>query len=106
MPIRILNQFTSDWKIKARVVKKAAVKSWTNARGSGQLLNFDLVDKEGTMIQGTAFNDQATFLDGLLELDGIFTFSGGYVKLANKRFTSIKNDYCLTFSQNSIVERC
>lgn len=106
MPIKALNQFTNDWKIKARVVKKAAVKSWKNARGSGQLLNFDLVDKESTMIQGTAFNEQATKLDGLLERDGIFTFSGGYVKLANKRFTSIKNDYCLTFSNHAIIERC
>ena len=106
MPIKALNQFTNDWTIKARVVKKAAIKSWKNARGSGQLLNFDLVDREGTMIQGTAFNDQAVYMDGILELDAIFTFSTGFVKLANKRFTSIKNDYCLTFSKDSICEKC
>ena len=28
------------------------------------------------------------------------------VKLANKRFTSIQNDYCLTFSHHSVVEKC
>lgn len=36
--------------IKARVVKKAPIRSWKNAKTSGQLLNFDLVDKEGTLI--------------------------------------------------------
>ena len=28
------------------------------------------------------------------------------MKLANKRFTSIKNDYCLTFSKDSVCEPC
>lgn len=45
-------------------------------------------------------------MDSLLEYDAIFTFSNGQVKLANKRFTSIKNDYCLTFSKDSICEKC
>ena len=57
MPIKALNQFTNDWTIKARVVKKQAVRSWKNDRSSGQLINFDLVDREGTLIQGTAFNE-------------------------------------------------
>ena len=68
--------------------------------------NFDLVDREGTMIQGTAFNEQALYMDKLLEIDCIYTFSNGLVKLANKRFTSIKNDYCLTFSKDSLCEKC
>lgn len=50
MPVKALNQFSSDWTIKARVIKKAPVRSWKNATKSGELLNFDLVDKEGTMI--------------------------------------------------------
>lgn len=27
------------------------------------------------------------------------------IKLANKRFTTIPNDYCLTFSQDALIER-
>ena len=30
----------------------------------------------------------------------------GSVKLANKKFTSIKNDYCLSFDYNTVVEGC
>ena len=106
MPIRALNQFTNDWVVKARVVKKAEMRQWKNAKSSGNLLNFDLVDKEGTMIQATAFNDAAVQMNELLEAQCIYTFKNGMVKLANKRFTSIPNDFCLTFSRELCAERC
>lgn len=32
-----------DWKIKARVTKKVR-KEWKNARGSGVLMNLELID--------------------------------------------------------------
>lgn len=58
------------------------------------------------MIQGTAFNEAAVLMNEVLEYDGVYTFSNGSVKLANKRFTSIKNDFCLTFSKDSVCEKC
>mmetsp|Transcript_28003 Transcript_28003/g.37383 ORF Transcript_28003/g.37383 Transcript_28003/m.37383 type:complete len:130 (+) Transcript_28003:154-543(+) len=33
MPIKALNQFSTDWTIKARIIKKAEMRSWNNARG-------------------------------------------------------------------------
>jgi hypothetical protein len=30
--------------------------------------------------------------------------SGGQVKMANKRFTTIKNDYCVTFDERADIE--
>ena len=47
-PIRVLNQFSTDWKIRARVTKKFEPKSWRNERGEGMLMNIELIDKEGT----------------------------------------------------------
>lgn len=35
MPVKALNQFSQDWTIKARVVKKAPVRSWKNANKAG-----------------------------------------------------------------------
>lgn len=58
-PIRILNQFQTDWKIRARVTKKGDKRNWKNDRGQGTLLNIDLVDKEGTQIQATFFGEGA-----------------------------------------------
>ena len=66
MPIKALNQFTGDWRIKARVLKKSPIKNWSNSKGTGSLINFDLIDKDGTMIQATAFHEQATQLDKLM----------------------------------------
>ena len=43
-PIKSLNTFLFDWKIKARVTKKLPKKSWKNQRGEGTLLNIELID--------------------------------------------------------------
>lgn len=43
-PIAALTSNNSDWIIKARVSKKYERKCWNNARGSGYLLNVDLID--------------------------------------------------------------
>ena len=56
-PIKSLNTFLFDWKIKARVTKKHNKKTWKNNRGQGTLLNVELIDNQGTQIQATFFND-------------------------------------------------
>ena len=69
-------------------------------------MNIDLVDRQGTMIQATGFNETAQRLHDILEPDQVYTFSGGQIKLANKKFTSIKNDYCITFDNGTVIEKC
>ena len=39
----------------------------------------------------------------MLKENKVYLFANGQVKLANKKFTSIKNDYCLTFDHNADV---
>lgn len=58
MPISALNSYCSDWIFKARVLKKPPVRNYKNQRGEGQILNIDLIDRDGTMIQGTFFNKE------------------------------------------------
>ena len=67
MPIKALNQFNTDWCIKARVLKKAPLRSYRNAKGEGVILNIDLIDREGTMIQATAFGETANKLNEQIE---------------------------------------
>eukprot|EP00347_Sterkiella_histriomuscorum_P012018 403370207 len=102
-PIRMLNNFTKDWKIKARVIQKGQKKEWRNAKGEGVLLNADLIDHEGTQIQATFFGEAAHKYDQMLHENHVYLFSNGQVKIANKKFTSIKNDHCLTFDQNAEI---
>lgn len=102
-PVRVLNQFSTDWRIRARVTKKGEEKQWRNQKGEGVLLNIEMIDKEGTQIQATFFGDAVYKFSPILKENKIYLFANGFVKLANKKFTSIKNDYCLTFDQNADI---
>ena len=104
-PIKSLNTFLYDWKIKARVTKKHPKKMWRNPKGQGTLLNVELIDSQGTQIQATFFNDCADKYNDILGQNKVYTFSNGGVKMANKKYTSINNDYQIIFDRNSkIVE--
>lgn len=101
----MLTTFNYDWKIRARVTKKGEVKNWRNSRSEGKLLNFDLIDFNGTQITATLFNDAVDKYEELLKDNKVYLLSGGQVKLANQKFTSIKNDFALTFdSKSEIIE--
>lgn len=95
MPIKSLSTFTRDWVIKARVSSK---QMRTTQKG-GQLLKIELVDSMGTAIEATAFNDEAKKFDPMVEEDKVYTFSDGNVKIANRRFTTVKNDFCIIFNR-------
>jgi len=45
MPVKVLNTFTRDWIIKARISKRGDVKT---TRNGGQLLKIEMVDQYGT----------------------------------------------------------
>ena len=102
-PLKSLNTFFFDWKIKVRLTKKCEKKNWKNAKGSGTLLNIELIDALGTQIQATMFNEAVERLDHLLDENKVYLISNGQVKMANQKFTSIKNDYALILDNNSQI---
>ena len=103
-PIKSLNSFLFDWKIKARITKKQAKKTWRNAKGEGTLLNIELIDFHGTQIVATFFNELANKYDLTLKENSVYLFSNGTVKIANQKYTSIKNDYCIIFDRSSEIQ--
>lgn len=104
MPVSCLNTFTQDWVIKVKITKKYDLKQWKNAKGSGTLLNLDLIDLQGTQVQATMYNDAANKWAQLLNEGSIYTMSNGQVKLANKRFTTIPHDHCITFDVQADIQ--
>jgi len=102
-PIKGLNPYQNKWTIKARVTKKGDIRTWSNARGEGKLFSADLIDKDGTEIRCTFFKEAVDKFYELLQQGNVYTFSGGRLKIANKRFTSIPNDYEITFNPDSII---
>lgn len=101
--IQSLNPYAGGrWTIKARVTSRAPIKNWTNARGSGKLFSCDLLDASGE-IRATMFNDAVDKFYDMLRPGGMFFFSGGKIKMANKKFSSVDNDYEVSFDQHSDI---
>lgn len=92
-----------DWKIKARVTKKFEIKPWKNAKSEGHVMNVELIDSQGTQILATFYNDAAVKNNEVLQENKVYLFSNGSVKISNKKYTSIKNDYCIIFDRNSEI---
>lgn len=102
MPIKAINTFAKDWTIKARVVNKSEKRVTQNA---GSLLKITLTDSDGTQIEATFFKDSAEKFDKIIQQNKVYLFSDGNVKLANQKFTQVKNDFCIIFEKYArIVE--
>jgi len=101
-PISALTPYQNKWSICARVTGKSDVKTWNNAKSSGKLFSFDLLD-DSAEIKVSAFNEQCDKFNEMLEVGKVYFLSGGVIKMANKRFSNSKHDYELSLSNNSQI---
>ncbi|XP_013143928.1 PREDICTED: replication protein A 70 kDa DNA-binding subunit [Papilio polytes] len=104
-PIASLSPYQNKWVIKARVMNKSAVRTWSNARGEGKLFSMDLCDDSGE-IRATAFKNECDKFYDMIEVDKVYYISRCILKPANKQFTSLKNDYEMTFTADTAVSEC
>lgn len=99
-----LSPFQKDFKIKVRVTRKGPIRTWNNDKGSGKLFSVDFLDMNGGEIQATCFNDVADKFYAIFEEDKVYIVAKGRIKVANKRYTHITNDYQIDLNQDSVVE--
>jgi len=66
-------------------------------------LSIELLDEAGTAIAAAIFNRSIDLFNDMLKEGQVYLFSNGTVKLAAKRFTSIKNDFILNLDQTSTI---
>ena len=100
-PIESLNPYQNRWTIKARITSKSDMKTWNNARGSGQLFKIELLDEKGGEIAGAFFKDAADKFFPALEVGQVYTFSNGRLKVANKQYSTCNSDYEITFNADA-----
>ncbi|ESQ40742.1 hypothetical protein EUTSA_v10013014mg [Eutrema salsugineum] len=103
-PLVSLNPYQGSWTIKVRVTNKAVMRTYKNARGEGCVFNVELTDEEGTQIQATMFNAAARKFYDTFQMGKVYYISRGSLKLANKQFKTVQNDYEMTLNENSEVE--
>ncbi|OAD56898.1 Replication protein A 70 kDa DNA-binding subunit [Eufriesea mexicana] len=104
-PIVALSPYQNRWVIKARVVSKSAIRTWSNSRGEGKLFFMNLVDESGE-IRCTAFKDQCDKFYDMIEMGKVYYISRATLKTANKQFNNLKNDYEMTLTGDSEVIPC
>lgn len=104
-PIVALSPYQNRWVIKARVVSKSNVRTWSNSRGEGKLFSMDLVDESGE-IRCTAFKDQCDKFYDMIEIGQVYYISRASLKTANKQFNNLKNDYEMTLIGESEIIPC
>eukprot|EP00295_Goniomonas_pacifica_P013888 CAMPEP_0175889340 /NCGR_PEP_ID=MMETSP0107_2-20121207/47208_1 /TAXON_ID=195067 ORGANISM="Goniomonas pacifica, Strain CCMP1869" /NCGR_SAMPLE_ID=MMETSP0107_2 /ASSEMBLY_ACC=CAM_ASM_000203 /LENGTH=236 /DNA_ID=CAMNT_0017209963 /DNA_START=162 /DNA_END=869 /DNA_ORIENTATION=- len=99
-PINTLNPYQQNrWTIRARIIKKN-IRPYKNDRGEGKVMSIDMMDESGE-IRGTSFNQTADKINDVVEAGKCYVISSrGQLKIANKRFNSLKNEYEINFSDD------
>ncbi|KAL5544628.1 hypothetical protein UlMin_008412 [Ulmus minor] len=103
-PLVSLNPYQGSWTIKVRVTNKGTMRTYKNVRGEGCVFNVELTDEDGTQIQATMFNEAAKKFFDKFQLGKVYYISKGSLKVANKQFKTVQNDYEMTLNENSEVE--
>ena len=104
-PIKALGLASNDWTIKVRLVRKGELKRFKRDKiGESYLLPLEFIDDEGTQIAATLFATGVDKYQSILEPMKCYLVSNGTVRMANKKFTSIKNSYSLTLDGLSTIE--
>ncbi|XP_016913881.2 replication protein A 70 kDa DNA-binding subunit [Apis cerana] len=104
-PIVALSPYQNRWVIKARVVSKSNIRTWSNSRGEGKLFSMDLIDESGE-IRCTAFRNECDKFYDMLEIGKVYYISRATLKPANKQFNNLKNDYEMTLIGDSEIIPC
>ncbi|XP_026808083.1 replication protein A 70 kDa DNA-binding subunit [Rhopalosiphum maidis] len=104
-PINSLSPYQNKWTIRARVINKGPIRTWSNQRGEGKLFSMDLLDESGE-IRATAFNSECDKFFDMVEVNKVYFITRGSIKTANKKFSNLNNDYELTLSSETQIFPC
>eukprot|EP00002_Diphylleia_rotans_P000475 TRINITY_DN1024_c0_g1_i6.p1 TRINITY_DN1024_c0_g1~~TRINITY_DN1024_c0_g1_i6.p1 ORF type:complete len:441 (-),score=94.41 TRINITY_DN1024_c0_g1_i6:113-1435(-) len=105
-PIASITTFNNKFTVKGRVTAKSDIRRFSNAKGEGKLFSIDLLDAEGGEIRMTMFNDLVDKYHPMIELDKVYIVSKGTVKIADRRYSAVKNEYEVTLNSDSNIIPC
>ena len=107
-PIATLNPYNPSWAIRAKVVSRGPKRAFNNPRpgGSSSVFSAEVMDEQGTAIEATFWREAADRFYDLLAEGVVAVFARGSVKPANKKYSNVRNDYCLSFDNSAEISPC
>jgi replication factor A1 len=105
VPITALNPYSSKWLIKVRVSHKGDLRTYNSANGQGAFFSMDLCDESGE-IRATVWREAADRLFSVVEVGKVYLLSRGQLKLANKKFSTLNNQYELHLGLDTQLMPC
>ena len=85
------------------MTKKYNKRNWNNKNSKGYLFNVDLIDGFGSQINATFFNLAVDKFEPIIQENHVYIFTNGEVKIANRRYTAIQNDFCIVFDKQAEI---
>ncbi|KAL8425339.1 hypothetical protein Efla_001721 [Eimeria flavescens] len=101
LSISSLNPYVHRWQIKARVVDKSPLQTTKN---NSKFFHVDVTDSAGDVIRAKFWSEAAEKWHGALEKGRVYCFSRGRVNVANKRFSTLNNNYEISFSADADIK--
>ena len=105
VPIEALNPYNSKWTIKATVISKGEVRRINTRAGEMPVFDFAIAD-DSAEIRVTCWRETAEKFAPMIEIGKVYLISRGQVKPANKKFSTLNNDYELTLGNESALQLC
>jgi len=108
-PINELSPYHRSWVIKARVTTKSPQRTFQRKGGAGgaegKLFSVELLDAEGGQIRATFFNEAVDTYQNMLVVGQIYFFSGGNLRIADKRYNTCSHRYEISFDRGCNIEK-
>ena len=105
IPIDGLNPYSNKWQIKARVVSKGDLRTYSGAKGEGSVFSVDLSD-DSAEIRATAWREVADRMYNQIEVGQTYLIARGRLQIANKKFNQLNNPYEITFTYDTQIQLC
>jgi len=97
-----LNPYNHSWMIKAMVVYVGEPREWTNQSRSGKVWSFRIADDQGTEIEVTAFGDEITKFQPIVQKGKIYAISKGKVGVSKYK-KNCPHEYSITVQRTTTV---
>ncbi|KAH9297067.1 hypothetical protein KI387_028749, partial [Taxus chinensis] len=105
-PITInqLHPYHMAWILEGRVIRKGTIHNYSNAKGEGQILNFNVIDTLGDDINVTCFGKAADFYHEKIQEGTVYTISKGTLKYVKIGYRDSSSPWEIMLEMDSIME--